>query len=410
MNETNKPAAVDRLTSLKRGLLLLALFNFFLVTLSGWLLRGMMWLAVFPLPFRNMVHAHSHFAFGGWVTPGLLWMIMTAFPELAERVAYRHWRNVTALLITSAYGMLLTFPLQGYGAASIAFSTISIVATFYLSIMLLRAMNGDNHIAYLFLKAALLFLMLSAAGPLSLGPVSAVGKAGSALYWNCIYFYLHFQYNGWFTFAVLAAFYKRLTRNTPQLRGQAAFAFLFAGCILSLLLSFLWNKPGIVYSFAGGLGAVLQLAGAGFLVRNIIASNTRLHPLEKIALSAFFLKLVLQAMSAFPFIAALAYTHRNFIIAYLHLIMLGWVSIYMLNTIITTWSLLARRRLLSAFVVYFFGFLVTEVLLVAEAFTQTVSFPLMSFPLWMFIISTALPLAALLIWRRARHEEDHSQG
>src|SRR6478752_5070299 len=90
---------------LPQQLLRICIFNFFLLSLIGLLLRA--W-PIFHIPYliyKNVLHAHSHFAFGGWVTPVLAFLILRFFPVLYNKTTYRHWRNSIVLMLLSSYGM-----------------------------------------------------------------------------------------------------------------------------------------------------------------------------------------------------------------------------------------------------------------------------------------------------------------
>src|SRR5690349_15694061 len=104
---------------LQNLLLRLSLVNLFIVSLLGVLLRSFPFLNRFPLDYKNLLHGHSHFAFGGWVMPAMLCLILRCFPDLAKAINYKHWKNIALLFLFSAYGMLVAFPLQGYKAVSI---------------------------------------------------------------------------------------------------------------------------------------------------------------------------------------------------------------------------------------------------------------------------------------------------
>src|SRR6188474_1235190 len=129
-----KSEAGNNIERLQRLLFGCAFVNLFIVASLGLFLRSFPFISSFPLEYKNILHGHSHFAFGGWVMPALLGLLIKCFPELKERIAYRHWRNISFLLLFSAYGMLLSFPLQGYRVVSILFSTLSIASGFYLAI------------------------------------------------------------------------------------------------------------------------------------------------------------------------------------------------------------------------------------------------------------------------------------
>ncbi|HEX2534094.1 MAG TPA: hypothetical protein VHK69_10185, partial [Chitinophagaceae bacterium] len=173
-----------------RRLLGLAFFNLFIVSLLGVLLRAFPFLEGLPFQYKNLLHGHSHLAFGGWVLPALAGAILLYFRE-AQSVALRHWNILTVLLAVSAWGMLLTFPLQGYKAGSIFFSTLSVAAGFYQAVLLWKPLGRNRSAASAcWLRAGLAYGVLSAMGPFATGPLIALGQAGSPLYYNAIYFYL----------------------------------------------------------------------------------------------------------------------------------------------------------------------------------------------------------------------------
>src|SRR5688572_11923580 len=210
----------------QKKLLNTCLFNFLLLALVGLALRAYPLFSI-SFSYNNLVHTHSHFAFGGWVTPALMFLVLNYFPELKTASSFRHWRNSILLMLVSAYGMLLSFPFQGYGFVSLIFSTLSIAAGFYAGLLIFRSKRFlPDSASRSFLLAGFFFNFMSALGPFATGPLIAMGKAGTATYYNVIYFYLHFQYNGFFTFLVLAVLYKMIKRNNPYHNGKNVFRLL----------------------------------------------------------------------------------------------------------------------------------------------------------------------------------------
>ena len=95
------------------------LFSLAIVALFGSLMR---YKIAFDFPFFNqkiLLHAHSHFAFGGWLThmlyTSLAWCLNGLLPE-AKR---RRYHVLIALNLLFSFGMLIAFTAQGYGAVSI---------------------------------------------------------------------------------------------------------------------------------------------------------------------------------------------------------------------------------------------------------------------------------------------------
>ena len=181
----------------------------YLVALSalGLLLR---WQMVSPLPinYRYFVHAHSHTAFMGWVYNTLFLLILQHF--VAKENNGKLFRRYFIALQIGVVGMLASFPFQGYGPVAIAFSTLHMAVTIAIAVSIFKLIKDDSTLAATFLRWALIYQLISGVGPLMLGPLSAMGLKDSPLYSLSIYFFMHFQFNGWFVLACLAILFRRL--------------------------------------------------------------------------------------------------------------------------------------------------------------------------------------------------------
>jgi hypothetical protein len=401
-----KRSAFMFLETFKRKLALAAMFNFFLVAVIGVILRCY---TVFPISFpsyKNLLHAHSHFAFGGWVMPILFVLVLKYFPELAAGAKRRDLNAISAMLLLSAYGMLLSFPFQGYAAVSISFSTLSIVASYYIVKIFWRSStNVTNRVSIRFLRAGLFFLVLSSIGPFATAPLIAIGKAGSPLYYNVIYFYLHFQYNGWFTFAILAVLYRILETKRGGANGKFVYYLLTASCIPAYFLSTLWSHPPIVFTVLSVIAALMQVVAAFYLLKDmkeVIWAKGIISMLFKIAILFFILKILLQVVSCLPTIADLAYTHRNFIIAYLHMVLLGVISTFALGAILKGNESDIPRAMKGGVCLFGFAFLITETLLLLDGAGIDIHVAHMSFPQLVLLFSFLFPVGIFLMWNSSR--------
>jgi len=388
---------------LKRRVTSLAFCNLVIVAVIGVVIRSYPLVSISFPSYKNLLHAHSHFAFGGWVLPVLFVLVLKYFPEVETGIAVKHLRNIAGLMLVSAYGMLLSFPFQGYAAVSISFSTLSILSTFYMTVVFWQASSTKNSVSsILFLRTGLVFLILSSAGPFATAPLIAMGKSGSALYFNAIYFYLHFQYNGWFTFAVLAVLYKMLERNNARVNSRLVFYLNAVACIPAYFLSTLWSHPPVIFYIAAMAGAVIQVIALFLLLsdlRQIKWEKKFIRHIYQVSVIAFALKIILQLMSSFPGIADLAYAHRNFVIAYLHLVLLGFISAFALAAMLNGNELKVKAVLRFGVILFFISFLLTEMLLVLEAAGLSTGFAGFSYPHLVFIFSLFFPIGAFLIWR-----------
>lgn len=290
---------------------------------------------VFPIPgfpYGNFLHAHSHVAFLGWVYNAFFALAVQFFVP-AEH-ARRYWRFFLGAQV-AVVGLMISFPIQGYARESIAFSTLHMVFSVVFMASLLRR-NVASPVARAFLWAASLFLFASCLGPLAVGPIMALGLHDTPWHGLSIGYYLHFQYNGWFVFFLLAVHFEGMhRRGATGFEGAArcALGWLAAGCVLTFALAALPMSPPLwVYVTAGG-GAVLQVIGCWYLLRSVREGTVAvgepgarlLRWLAACALLLFLLKVVLQLLASWPGLEALA-TNRFTVVAFMHLIFLGVVT------------------------------------------------------------------------------------
>lgn len=386
--------------SLEKVLLYSSFVNLLVVAALGILLRSLPFINGFPLLYKNVLHAHSHFAFGGWLMPVLLLLILKKFPAIKQAMGYFHARNISIILLLSSYGMLASFPFMGYKATSIFFSTLSVIGSFYLVVQIWKALSGRKlETSEKFLKAGSFYLAISAIGPFATGPLIAMGQQGSPLYFNSIYFYLHFQVNGWFVFAILAFIYQQMEKAGRPANGNKVFYLFNTACIPAFFLSVLWNQPHMVFNWIGAVAATIQLVGLYFMLKDLRQWKQAAGNLFQAVMAAFVLKNILQLLSAHPMLAEMAYQNKNFIIAYLHLVLLGFVSLFVFHEVFKKISntILAGIGMKS----FITGFVITELLLVVYAAGSVFAFPvpyyneLLLLFSWLFPVGISLMILAL---------------
>jgi hypothetical protein len=239
----------------------------------------------------------------------------------------------------------------------------------------------------------LFYASLSAIGPFATGPLIAMGKSGSPLYFDAIYFYLHFQYNGFFTFMVLGLLYQLMEQRGKPAHGLKTFWLLNSACLPTYALSVLWSEPSVAFNLVGAVGGLLQVAGVVYLLIDWVAAKTlKKSLLLTMALSAFVLKNILQLFSALPAVALLAYHSRNFVIAYLHLVLLGFISLFVFSQVI-------KRNRLGRYgiAIFLFSFFTTEILLVFSASSSLLGFSIPYYIQLLFGCSVFFPTGAALM-------------
>lgn len=331
----------------KNKWLTISLANLFIVAILGTALRTKILFSIPWIDFKFLLHAHSHFAFGGWLTL-CLFTLMTfeILPHGSSgKLKYRILLGGTFL---SATGMLLSFPFQGYGFISIFFSTLFIFVTYAFSWFFIRDLlksQAGKPIVILSI-AALVAADLSSVGPFTLAYMLASHHTNLLLYKDSIYTYLHLQYNGFFSLGVFALFfnqfYSRL--NDTAKRRVGIFSKVLSFSVLpTLFLSYLWHFPNDLIRGIAITGCVLLAATLIFFVRMIKPVREvlqRIHPFAKaigiLSMTAFFLKTAVQIGIVIPSVGNEVFGDRPMIIGYLHLVMLGFVSLYLLAHLVHT--------------------------------------------------------------------------
>ncbi|WP_037325541.1 hypothetical protein [Salinimicrobium terrae] len=359
----------------------IALGYFFLVGLLGVFLR---FFFVIPIPanFRYVVHAHSHIALLGWVYIALTTLIYKMyFSEAGFRKTYKRifWFTQITLI-----GMLVTFPFTGYALFSITFSTLFLIASYFMAWFILKKTPPQYKTTSSFklIKASLWYMVFSSIGPWALGGIMTTLGSTSIWYKMAIYFYLHFQYNAWFILALLGIFFYFLEQqnlNPQKGHFKSFFWQLNAAVILSFFLSVLFTEPHWIFYVLGGIGAVLQITAFLKLWQIVspIWKQLQFSPFLKLLLKLTLLllaaKLLLQLFSAIPYFATLAFNFTDFVIGYLHWVFLGVVTVPL-------FVFLAHTRLLQLpkwiFWLYFTAFLVTEALIFHKGTATWLELPL----------------------------------
>lgn len=343
-------------------------WGFFVVaTAIGALLRVHVLWSIPGVNYAFVLHAHSHTAFLGWVYNAFFALALHFFVPVTERGRFTLLFLVTQV---ATVGMLVTFPLQGYARESIGFSSLHMACSGVFAWRLLRLAQTERT-ARTALAWAFVFMFFSAVGPLSLGAIAVAGLRESPWYSMAIYFYLHFQYNGWFAFFLIAVLlHWQWEANDPETTSppaNRAVHWLAVGCVLTLTLSALWMTPPTWIHVVGILGGAIQVVGIAFLMRALKAGWSSVRSrlarwLMGAAAGAFFLKLGLQFLGGWPPLAPLV-TQRMVVVGFLHLMFLAVVT-----PVLLAWALeLGWMRLSSAgklgLVILSAGTIVTELLL-----------------------------------------------
>lgn len=350
-----------------------SLINLCIVALLGVLMRYKIGFEFPYLDQKKVQHSHSHFAFAGWISHTLMVLMVYFLQSKLKDFEGNKYKKVIIANLICSYGMLIFFIIQGYALASILFSTTSLFVSYYFSYLYFKDLKIlESDVASNWFKASLWFNILSSAGTFYLAFMMATKHVIQDLYLSSIYFYLHFQYNGWFFFAAMGLLFGYLNiQKTEHPFIKTSFYMFAISCIPAYLLSVLWLKipvwlyiiaiiTGIIqiYTWFKLLFILIQKRKKSLENQSSIVKYTLLF--AGLALS---LKLILQVAITIPIVSDWAYGFRPIIIAYLHLVLLAIFSLFLLFYIYSQRFFEVTNAVKFGLTVFLIGVLLNEFLL-----------------------------------------------
>ena len=320
-------------------------FLYFIITILLGLSLRVSYIADVFFNIRHVTHSHSHIGLLGWIYTILSSLICQYFLRETDRKPYFILFLCTQFCIL---GMLFSFPFGGYFLYSIIFSSLFIICTYWFSIFFLKRSKKysfirfsisksvdaehDKPLSLKFVHWGIYFLILSSIG-IWLLPVAIV-KAGKGSDWynSALYFFLHFQYNGWFLAVLFGLLVGEIEHksllNSKQLKG-ALYNFVI-GTIGSVTLSWVgfFNEP-ILY-IIGNISGFLLLASIFELYRAYMQLEKPAFLMQMFLLLCM-LKTIFMFLGSFPWIAEVVLPNREFVISYLHFTFLGVIGFGVLH-------------------------------------------------------------------------------
>ncbi|TRX38880.1 hypothetical protein FNW52_02215 [Flavobacterium sp. ZT3R18] len=353
----------------------ISLLNLCIVAFLGVLMR---YKIGFEFPYfeqKNLQHSHYNFAFSGWISHTLITLMVH---YLQTKIASFNGKTYKAILIANlicSYGLLISFIIPKSDLFSIIFSTLSIFVSYvfcYQYIKDLKQLDND-YLAKKWFKAALLFNVLSSFGSFYLAYMMISKNIIQDVYLSSVYFYLHFQYNGWFFFACMGLFYGFLNlRKSDHPFFETFFTLFTVACIPAYFLSTLWLDLPLWLYIITTLAAFIQLI-IWFKFLSVL-TKTREGFLENYPLRyilvfvglALSIKLALQLGSTLPTVSQLAFGFRPIVIAYLHLVLLAVISLFLLFYIYTSHLILITKKIKFGLILFSTGVLLNEIILAIQ--------------------------------------------
>lgn len=388
-------------------LYLYALTLFILSALYGLLMR---WNFAFPtkfIPYQNLLQSHSHVAFLGWGYLSVIGAIIYYFVSDADKHK-KVYKTTLAILLVVIPLMLVSFPLGGYKVFSIVLLAVFGLTSYVLSFRILKDLQGNDTSVKL-IKYGIYYYLLSSLATWFLAFVIAT-QGKTDLYHNTIYFYLHFLYNGFFVFALFGLLFKIFENQKiviSEKLQKGFFLFLNIACVPAYALSVLWSSDFSLFYVIGFLASVLQLISLVFLLKIMRQAFLQINwsfiskILVKFGLISYSLKIISQILSAFPYFVEKSLALKPFfIIGYLHLFTLGFLSVFLFLIVDQLGKINLQNPTSKVGISLFLtGVFITELLLFLQGFLFLFQFnAIKNYSLFLLIFSFLTVGGLLLIY------------
>lgn len=380
----------------------ICVFNFFVVSVVGVMMRYNMAFSLSGFNHKFMQESHSHFAFYGWVSAGIFLFVTKYLSENYPKINLKKYQYLMISNQIGSYGMLFTFLYGGYFWLSIVLSSIALFTGFAYFIFLLIDTKSNKNPEIIWLKSSAFFATFSAIGIFGLAYFSSKKEEFDVLFRASTYFYLHYQYNGFFIFScigLLLISLKKLGIEIEEKLNKTIFYLLFFGCFLGYGLSILWIEMNPIFYGFFILISIVQLFGA-ILFLNWIRKTDLFNNqnfIQKLLISvfgfAFILKFLLQGLSAIPALGVFAFININIVIAYLHLVLLMGISLFLIWKILQLVEIEFNKLLKFSILLLVFGIVCNEIVLALSGIFSIFYIPFLSAKYWLLFVSVVIMIS-----------------
>jgi hypothetical protein len=227
--------------------------------------------------------------------------------------------------------------------------------------------------------ASITCLVLSSVGPFMLAYIIATKSGNIFLYRDAVYTYLHLQYNGFFALGIFAIFLNRFQNEFREDQKRKAISFakiISVSVIPTLFISYLWHFPNAFVNIMAGIGCIFIVLAIWKLCSFLYGIKHQLNSVPLfirnvglLSFIAFILKSMLQMGTMIPKLGVLVFGDRTIIIGYLHLVLLGFVSLFILaNTLYSNLLVVADKVTRIAIVVFVTAVITNEIILAVQGF------------------------------------------
>lgn len=412
MSKSNENIAISKRTPISGNLLSMwvgwALGFLLLAVVLGLVMRYFFIGTIPGVVFSNIKHAHSHVAMLGWSFMLSVGLLIAFF--VRQSAHHRLYGIVLVLTIISVLGMAISFPIQGYGLYSISFSTLQILASYLFAYAFFKDMKHSkaNTSSRRFALWSVFWMLFSTIGLWAIGPIDTYLGRLHPLYYMSIQWYLHFQLIGWFTYAIIAVLYKYLENKGYKTEiPDFAFWMFQVAMLLTYALSISWSSPASYLFYLNTIGVILQLIAGWYILMPVFRAFSQGAFRERswstfmilAGILTLVLRIVIQTGVVIPAVAEISYTIRWYVLAFIHLIMLGTFTLIAAGLLGNAFNIGTGKLASTGWKFFFAGFITTELLMFLQGTMLWMRLGFIPhFHHFMFWTSALLPLGILLVF------------
>jgi len=292
------------------------------------------------LDFGNVRHAHSHLMYFGWVTPAIMAMLAQRLPPS------RRMKQVIHALLILAGLAYVPFLLYGYGLAavgplrlplSVILATANMIGWYVFAALYVRKRSAlEPSAARWFWDAALMFLVVASMGAWGLGLVQALRPDNPVWFAATLHLFLDLFADGWLIMAVLGFAVDACAPTGARSRLRWSWRLLVIGLPVMFVLSIPLDLLPPAIRLVGSFGAIVSAAGLVLFLHALGRAAWR-APMWRLPLALLALKAVVHVGLAVPAIARWG-LGAGLRIPYLHVVLLGVVTLGLLAAAGSTWG------------------------------------------------------------------------
>lgn len=328
-----------------------ALALFALAGSTGALYRaGMLFGLPFGLQFGNVRHAHSHLMYFGWATVALMALIVARLPVFTQRSPGRRWRWMIGA--TLAFALLAYFPFLFFGYEVVELNgarlppgvigaSLNILMWYVFAWLYFTETRGvARNAALRFWDWAIIFLILSSFGAWGRALLVALHVTDPFMTAATVDLFLDLFSDGWFALAVLGLALAEFPQaDDAQLRrGQR---FILIGLPVTFLLGVQVELVPSALRLVAGAGGILVGGGLLLVIRSLWRAMPRARA-WKIPLVFLALKALAELGLSVPPLALWGES-AGLRILYLHILLLGFVSLGLVAAAECAWGAASAR-------------------------------------------------------------------